>query len=335
MPTAITDGRPIRWGILGAGGIADTVSSDIDMTPGNVVTAVAARDSERAAHFAAKHGAARSYGDYESLVRDDEVDVVYVTTTHPHHRAQALMAIDAGKSVLIEKPVCLNAADTREVFAAALHADVFAMEAMWMRTNPLIRQAQQLVADGVIGDVRSVRSEFGAGLPFDPAHRLYDLANGGGALLDLGIYPATFAFLFLGRPDDVQTVGTLAPTGADETVAMQWLYNGHPGAQLWTSAAIAAPNGAAVLGTAGSIDVLPEAHRPSGLVVRNRDGEYRIDDPIAGQGAGYGPQIEEVASCLRAGINESALIPHADTIAILEILDDALATLGVVYPGEA
>jgi predicted dehydrogenase len=211
---------------------------------------------------------------------------------------------------------------------------VFAMEAMWMRANPLIRQAQQLVADGVIGEVRSVRSEFGAGLPFDPTHRLYDLANGGGALLDLGIYPATFAFLFLGRPDDVRTVGTLAPTGADETVAMQWIYNGHPGAQLWTSAAIAAPNGAAVLGTAGSIDVLPEAHRPSGMVVRNRQGAYRIDDPIAGQGAGYGPQIEEVASCLRAGVNESSLIPHADTIAILEILDDARAAVGVVYPGE-
>jgi predicted dehydrogenase len=334
MPAPITDGRPIRWGILGAGGIAEIVSNDIDMTPGNVVTAVAARDSDRAAQFASRHGAARSYGDYEPLVHDDEVDVVYITTTHPHHHAQALMAIEAGKSVLIEKPVCLNAADTREVFAAAIRADVFAMEAMWMRANPLIRQAQQLVADGVIGQVRGVRSEFGVGLPFDPTHRLYDLGNGGGALLDLGIYPATFAFLFLGRPDEVRTVGTLAPAGADETVAMQWLYNGHPGAQLWTSAPIAAPNGAAVLGTEGSIDVLPEAHRPSGLVVHNRDGEYRIDDPIAGQGTGYGPQIEEVASCLRAGVNESSLIPHADTIAILEILDGARAALGVVYPTE-
>ena len=125
MPIPITDGRPIRWGILGAGGIANTVSNDINLTDGNVVTAVAARDAERAEQFAARHGAARSYGDYTSLVDDDDVDVVYVSTTHPHHRAHALMAIEAGKAVLIEKPVCLNAADAREVFAAATASELF------------------------------------------------------------------------------------------------------------------------------------------------------------------------------------------------------------------
>ena len=331
---AIADGRPIRWGILGAGGIADTVSSDINLTDGNVVTAVAARDAHRAARFAARHGAARSYGDYRALVSDDEIDVVYVATTHPHHRAHALLAIDARKAVLIEKPVCLNAADAREVFAAATEADTFAMEAMWTRTNPLIRKAQHLIAEGAIGEVRAVRNEFGLGIAFDPTHRLYDLDNGGGALLDLGVYPATFAHLFLGPPDEVRTVGTLSPTGADDTVAMQWLYNGRPGAQLWASVPVAAPNEAAVLGTQGWISFLPEAHRPSGLIVHNEAGEYRIDDPLAGQGHGYGPEIDEVARCLRAGLRESPLIPHADTIAILEILDGARATLGVIYPSE-
>ena len=179
MPLPIADGRPIRWGILGAGCIADTVSGDINLTDGNVVAAVAARDADRAARFADRHGAARSYGDYSALVNDDEVDVVYVTTTHPHHRAHALLAIEAGKAVLIEKPVCLNAADAREVFAAATKAGVFAMEAMWTRTNPLIRQAQQLIADGVIGEVRGLRNEFGLGLAFDPTHRLYDARQRG------------------------------------------------------------------------------------------------------------------------------------------------------------
>ena len=164
MPTPIADGRPIRWGILGAGGIADTVSGDINLTTGNVVTAVAARHADRAARFAAKHRAARSYGDYRSLVDDPEVDVVYVSTTHPHHREHALLAIEAGKAVLIEKPVCLNARDAREVFAAADAAGVFSMEAMWTRLNPLIRQAQQLIADGAIGEVRGVRNEFGLSL---------------------------------------------------------------------------------------------------------------------------------------------------------------------------
>jgi predicted dehydrogenase len=334
MPTPMADGRPIRWGILGAGGIADTFSSDIRLTDGSVVTAVAARDADRAARFAERHGASRSYGDYRALVNDDEIDVVYIATTHPHHRAHALLAIAAGKSVLIEKPVCLNAAEAGEVFAAAAHADVFAMEAMWTRTNPLIRQAQQLIADGAIGEVRGVRSEFGLGVAFDPTHRLYDLDDGGGALLDLGVYPATFAYLFRGPPAEVRTVGTLAPTGADDTVAMQWLYDGRPGAQLWASVPIAAPNEAAILGTQGWISFLPEAHRPSGLIVHNEAGEYRIDDPLAGHGHGYGPEIDEVARCLRAGLLESPLVPHADTIAILEILDGARATLGVIYPSE-
>jgi predicted dehydrogenase len=334
MPITIADGRPIRWGILGAGGIADTVSGDINLTDGNVVTAVAARDADRAARFAARHGATRSYGDYAALVNDDEVDVVYVTTTHPHHRAHALLAIAAGKAVLIEKPVCLNAADAREVFAAATRAGVFAMEAMWTRTNPLIRQAQQLIADGAIGEVRGLRNEFGLGLAFDPAHRLYDLDNGGGALLDLGVYPVTFAYLFLGPPDEVRTVGMLSPTGSDDTVTMEWLYGGHPGAQLWTSASIHAPNEAAILGSQGWISFLPVAYRPGGMIVHTEAGERHIDDPLAGHGHGYGPEIEEVERCLRAGLMESPLIPHADTIAILEILDDARAALGVVYPSE-
>lgn len=334
MPEPLPADRPIRWGILGAGFIADTVSHDIGLAAGNVVAAVAARDADRAAAFAVRHGAARSYGSYEALVADDEVDVVYVATTHPGHREHALLAIEAGKAVLIEKPVCLNAADAREVFDAAVTADVFAMEAMWTRTNPLILRAQELIAEGAIGEVRGVRDEFGLGIPFDPEHRLYDINNGGGALLDIGIYPATFAHVFLGHPDQVVTVGTLAETGADDTVAMQWLYDGEPRAQLWASVSTSAPNEAAILGTDGWIRVLAPAWRPGGLVVRSGGNEYTIEDPLAGQGTGYGPEIREVERCLRAGLTESPLVPHADTLAILGILDEARAGLGVTYPSE-
>jgi predicted dehydrogenase len=334
MPAALGDDRPIRWGILGAGGIADTVAGDIGLTDGNEVAAIGARNAGRAAAFAQRHGAARSYGSYEELVKDDGVDLVYVATTHPGHREHALLAIAAGKPVLIEKPVCLNAADARAVFAAAAAAGVFAMEAMWTRINPLLLQAQALIADGAIGELRGVRNEFGLGIAFDPTHRLYDIDNGGGALLDLGIYPASFAFHFLGRPDQVRTSGTLAPSGADDTVAMEWSYGGTPAAQLWVSISTAAPNEAAVLGTDGWISFAAQAYRPSGLVVHSGENEYRIDDPIAGQGAGYGPEIQEVERCLRAGLGESPLVPPADTVAVLEILDAARASLGVVYPSE-
>lgn len=335
MPTAIDEGRPVRWGILGAGGIAGAVGHDIQLTEGNEVVAVAARDPERAAQFAARHGVARSYGSYTELVADDEVDVVYVATTHPSHKELALLAIAAGKPVLVEKPVCLNAGDARQVFKAARDAGVFAMEAMWMRLNPLVRQAQQLVADGAIGEVRGVRFEFGIGFPYDPGRRHYDIDNGGGALLDLGVYPANFAYVFLGPPDEVRTSGTLAPNGVDDTVAMQWIYGGDPRGQLWCSVSTRAPNEAAVLGTAGWIRLEPPSFRPRGLIVHSKEHEYHVNDPLVGQGSGYGPEVVEVGRCLRGGLSESPFVPVAETIAILELLDEARATLGVTYPSEA
>lgn len=325
---------PIRWGILGAGGIAGKLATDLVRTPGNVLAAVGARQVERAADFAARFGAPRSYGSYRELVEDPDLDVVYIATTHPGHHEQALMAIEAGKAVLIEKPVCLNAADAREVFQAAAAAGVFAMEAMWMRTNPLIRKAQELVARSAIGELVSVRVEMGLGRPFDPAHRLYDLANGGGALLDLGIYPVTFAWIFLGRPKTVAVTGSLAPTGSDATVALQWGYPDGRDAQLWCSAPVKSPYRALVVGTEGWMGTEGRFHRPSGLTVVTGGVENRIDDPLFHDANGYGPEIEEVARCLRAGLTESPLIPAADTIAILELLDGARAELGVRYPGE-
>jgi predicted dehydrogenase len=333
MPVRLTDDQPIRWGILGAGGIAARVSEDIARTDGNVVSAVGARDGDRAATFAERYPGARSHGSYADLVADPRVDVVYVATTHPGHREQALMAIAAGKAVLVEKPVCLNTTDTRAVFEAAAAADVFAMEAMWMRTNPLIRHAEQLIAEGVIGDVRSVQAEFGLGLPFDPGHRLYDPDNGGGALLDLGVYPLTLAFLFLGRPDTVSTTGTLAATGTDATVATQWGYSDDRAAQLWCSVPLPSPNRALVTGSLGWISPVGDFWTPTGLVVQTAEGKQHISHPHP-VGNGYGPEIAEVARCMRAGLAESPLIPHSDSIEIMQLLDDARAALGVRYPGE-
>jgi predicted dehydrogenase len=330
----IAEDCPVRWGFLGAGGIAGAVAQDLAATPGNVLAAVAARDAGRAADFASRFGPARSYGDYRALVEDPEVDVVYIATIHPMHREQALLAIEAGKPVLIEKPVCLNADDAAAVFGAAEAAGVFAMEAMWMRTNPLIRQAERLIADGAIGEVRSVRAEFGLGRSYDPAHRLYDLASGGGALLDLGVYPATFAWLFLGKPAALAVTGTLAPTGADATVALQWSYPDGRDAQLWCSVPVGDPCRGLIVGTEGWLRTEGRFHRPDGLLLHNAAGERRFADPLDPRLPGYRPQIEEVERCLRAGLLTSELVPPAETIAILGLLDAARAELGVRYPGE-
>ena len=326
----LSAGRPIRWGFLGAGGIAASMAADLGH--GNHrLYAVAARDADRAAAFAARFGASHSHGDYRAVVEDADVDIVYIATTHPFHRELALMAIDAGKPVLVEKPLTLNAVHAREVLNAALDKGVFAMEAMWMRANPLILKAQDMVAKGVIGDVVAVHADFSIELAFDPTHRLYDLANGGGALLDLGVYPIHFAWLFLGRPDTQQVVGTLSPTGSDATVALQWGFNSGATAQLRCATTASTPGRATIAGTTGSISVEPWFLNPERLVVTTSEGESRVE----GEHTAYGPQIQEVERCLREGLLESPLAPHADTIAILELIDQARADLGVRYPAEA
>ena len=322
--------RPVRWGFLGAGSIAASMAAGLKHG-NNTLYAVAARDADRARVFAERFGASHSYGEYRAVVEDPDVDIVYVATTHPFHRELALMAIDAGKHVLVEKPLTLNASHAREVLTAARDKGVFAMEAVWMRANPLILRAREMVAQGVIGDVVSVHADFSVKFPFDPTHRMFDLANGGGALLDLGVYPMHFAWLFLGRPDTQQVLGTLSPTGSDSTVAIQWGYTSGATAQLRCATTASTPGRATIAGTAGSIQAEPWFLNPERLVVTTREGESRIE----GDGTEYGPQIEEVERCLREGLLESPLAPHADTIAVLQLIDRARANLGVRYPGEA
>jgi predicted dehydrogenase len=327
------DAKPIRWGILGAGGIAATVGADIAATPGNVLQAVGARNADRAAAFAETWGVNSSYGSYAELLADPEVDVVYVATTHGQHRDHALLGLRAGKPLLVEKAFALNAAQAREVVAEARARRLFCMEAMWTRLNPLIRHAVEIAHSGRIGDVIGFRGDLSRHVPFDAAHRLYDLEAGGGALLDLGIYPVTVAWLFLGRPDTVQAVGSLSPTGSDATAAMQWGYADGRVAQLYCSAAGDSPFAVLVTGTDGWISIEPRIHRPERMIVHDATGDEVInadDEP----GNGYALEVLEVERCLRAGQLESRLVPLDETVAILEVLDETRRQLGVRYAAD-
>ncbi len=235
--------------------------------------------------------------------------------------------------MLVEKAFALTAAQAEDIVAEARARRLFCMEAMWLRLNPLIREAVELVRGGRIGGLIGMRADLSRRFDYDPAHRLFDLGAGGGALLDLGVYPATAAFMFLGAPDVVQTIGALAPTGSDLTAAMQWGYADGRLAQIYCSAAGGSPLAALVTGTEGWISIEPRIHRPRVLVVHDADGEQRIESPpIAGNG--YRGEVEEVARCLRAGALESALVPLDDTVAILRVLDAARQQLGVRYPAD-
>ena len=325
--------RAIRWGILGAGGIAATVSADIAATPGNELAAVGARDGKRAKAFAQQHGVARSYGSYDELIEDPDVDVIYVATTHAQHRDNALLALRAGKPVLVEKAFTLNAAQAREVVNEARLRNLFCMEAMWMRVHPLIREMLDLLAVGAIGGLVGVRADLSKHFPYDPAGRLYDLAVGGGALLDLGVYPATFAWMILGRPQTQAVAGALAPTGSDLTAALQWSYADGRLAQIYCSAAGYSPYAGLVTGTDGWLRLEERVHHPTRLIISNSAGE-RVIEGAPQVGNGYGHQVAEVARCLREGLTESPYVPLDDTVGVLELLDDARHQLGVHYPAD-
>lgn len=322
---------PLRWGILGAGAVAATVGADVAASVGSTLAAVAARDPARAEAFAARHGVARAHATYAELVADPDVDVVYVATTHAQHHEHALLALRAGKAVLVEKAFTLTARQAREVVAEARARALFCMEAMWLRCHPLIRRVAELAAGGAIGDVVGVRADLSKRFDYDPAGRLFDLRAGGGALLDLGVYPAHFTWLLLGRPDTVHAIGSLAPTGADLTAASQWGYRDGRVAQLYSSAATDSPYAALVTGTAGWIRVETRLHRPSAITVRTAAGEQTVAaEPVTGNG--YRHEVAEVERCLRAGLVESPLVPLDDTVGVLEVIDECRRQLGARYP---
>ena len=323
----------MRWGIVGAGGIAAKFAADLNLSPTSQLAAVAARDAERAASFAAAHGVARSYGSYAALFDDADVDVVYIATTHAQHHTQALQALRAGKPVLVEKAFTLTAREAREVVAVARGQQLFCMEAMWMRVHPLIRQAREIVHSGQLGELVSVRADLSRVFPYSPTHRLYDLSVGGGALLDLGVYPITFAWLMFGRPDSISATGHLSPTGSDATVALQLGYSDGRVAQVHCSAEAGSPAGGLVCGTRGWLDAGPRVHHPDRLVLHTDEGEQVIEGE-AQVGNGFGHEIAEVERCIAAGLAESPFVPLDDTVAILELIDEARRQLGVRYPAD-
>ncbi len=314
---------PIRWGIAGPGHIADVVAGDFAHVDGAELVAVGSRALDRAEGFAARHGLPRAHGSYAALVEDPEVDVVYVATPHPQHHAIALGAIRAGKAVLVEKAFTATLAGTREVVAEARARGLFAMEAMWTRFHPAVAKARELIAEGAIGDVNSIHADLGIAPPYDPDSRLFAPALGGGALLDLGVYPVSFAQMILGAPRTVVAEGTLAPTGVDASAEVTLHWDGGAEARLTTTLLSETPASARVHGREGWLEVGPPFHHAGSLAL---DGE-RIELPLTG--AGYAHELAEVTRCLQEGRTESEVMPLDDTVAVMAILEEAATQLGV------
>lgn len=314
-----------RWGILGAGEVAGRFCSDIVASSGSTVQAVGARDLARAQRFADDYGAVQAYGSYQGLVTDPDVDVVYVATWDVVHRDHALLALRAGKPVVVEKAFALNEAQAQEVVDEARRRDLFCMEAMWMRLHPLVRRVSELIREGAIGEVVGVHAQLTERNEFDANGRLFDPTTGGGVLFTMGVYPATFAWLLLGPPNTISASGSLSPTGTDLTVATQWGYSNGRFAQLLCSAETDGPAvdgpAALVYGSSGWLRLEGVLARPTRLTVHSRAGEATFEADLSGHG--YGPEITEVEHCLREGLRESSLVALDDTVGLVGSLDEA------------
>ena len=257
----------LRWGIISTGGIARQFTADL-LLNGHTVTAVGSRTQDSADRFAAHFGLPAAHPSYEALVADPAVDIVYVATPHPRHHPDAALALNAGKHVLVEKPFTLNAAQAQDLVTLAAERGLLVLEAMWTRWLPHMVRLREIVAAGTIGDIRSMSADHTQLLPNDPGHRINALELGGGALLDLGIYPISFASQLFGAPQSVQAVATFKETGADAQVATMFRYAGGQIATTYSASTTRGPNVAVVLGTEGRIEldsVLVHRDRAAGL----------------------------------------------------------------------
>jgi len=326
MPEILGKIRTIRWGILATGKIAATFARDLRLVEDCTLAAVGSRSLEAAQAFATEHGAERAYGSYDDLVADPNIDIIYVATPHGRHLEDVIRCFDADKAVLCEKALTLNASQTRTLIDEARARGLFFAEAMWMRCNPNIRRIQEMVRAGACGTVGQLRAELG--FVADPnSARLWDPALGASALLDVGIYPLTFANLILGPPKSISAAGANSDRGIDVSGGATLTYDSGAVASIaWTQMAWS-DNRAAVSGDGGRIEIEPRMHEAHSFTyARNRE-LNTIAEPILGQG--YAHEIAEVSSCLRAGLTESDLLPLDGTLAVMEQMDEIRKQLGV------
>ena len=279
---------------------------------------------ESANRFADRFDIPNRHAGYEALVEDPEVDVVYVATPHPMHHAAALLALRAGKPVLVEKPFTVNAAEAQELVATARAEGLFLMEAMWTRFLPHTAEIRRLLADGALGDIVTVIADHGQWFPEDRDFRLFAPELGGGALLDLGIYAVSFASMVLGAPNRIVTLIDPAFTGVDGQTSMLFGYANGAQAILTCTLFARSPTRAAIIGTDARIEIDGNFYAPTSFTLIPRTGEpTRHDAPHEGRGLRH--QADEVARCMREGLLESPSMPLDETISIAQTMDVVLA----------
>lgn len=324
----------MRWAVISPGHIAGQFTATMHRATASRVVAVVSRSAQRAADFAEAHGIEHAGDSVEQMLERGDVDAVYIASPHAQHHALARPVIEAGVPVLVEKAFTLNTAQARELLDLARDRGVFAMEAMWARFLPQYDVLRRILADGLLGEVVEVAADHGQSFTPDPSHRMYAPELGGGALLDLGVYPVSFAQMVLGSLGEIAVRGDLTETGVDAYVGL--LARGEQGGRARLSATLRArtPTEAVVSGTLGSARLSGPFFAPATLTVSLLDGRTATVEHPGDRGDGMAYEIAEVARRITAGERESPLMTWEDTLDVMGTMDAMRAQLGVVYPGE-
>jgi predicted dehydrogenase len=341
--TLASTGDALRWGVVATGSIAHTVTADLALLQDAVLQAVSSRSEASAAAFAAEFGFATHYYDggpagsaaagYLQLVADPDVDVVYIATPHAQHFDIAKAALEAGKHVLCEKALTITAAEAKVLIGLARSRKLFLMEAVWARFVPGFQRALEIIESGEIGEVKWVRADLGFPAPLDDTARIWAPADGGGALLDITVYPLLWAWATLGKPATVSATGELTALGVDAQNTLTLSYDSGAQAQLISYLTSHGPRVATVSGTKGCIETVGSVNNPKGLHISVGWSEERTET-FEHPGHGYTYQLREVTRCIQAGLTESSTMPLDDTLAIMELFDEARRQMGVTYPND-
>lgn len=322
-----------RWGIISTGRIANDFAEGVSQLSDATVLAVGSRTQDAADAFGDRHGVERRHASYEALAADPDLDAIYVATPHPFHAPNCIMCLEAGKAVLCEKPFTINAAELEQVVALAREKQLFLMEGMWSRFMPATVKLRELLAGGVIGDVNIVDIDFGFRAPFNPQHRLFAPALGGGALLDIGIYSLSFASMVLGAPGRILSMAHLGESGVDENAAIILGYESGALATISTAIRTTTPHQAVINGTLGRITMHPPYWFPERVTLEVYGAESTVMD-LPMNGNGFNHEAAEVMRCIRAGQLESEIMPLDESLELMRTMDEIRAQWGLRYPME-
>lgn len=322
--------RKIRWGIMGLGKIANKFASDLQLSGEAELYAVASRDMEKARAFGEKHHSQKQYASYQEMVKDPEIDVVYIATPHSCHFENTMLCLKHNKSVLCEKPMGMDSDQVRVMIQEARSRNLFLMEGLWTRFIPASEKLIELLSDKAIGDLLYIHADFGFKADFDPESRVFNKSLGGGSLLDIGIYPIYLSLLTLGLPTHMKAVARMTETQVDSYCSMLFGYENGAKAILESSIEADTPTVANIYGSKGYIKLHSRFHH-SEKISLYQDDELKEEFDLKYQGNGYIYEIEEVNSCLRNNRIESSKLPHALSLDLITLIDQVKAKIGLSY----